>query len=749
MASICPPRAACAPARPPYPITGLAKALRLLGVGSALLGLSSAWAQAAPTPSTSGAELEAITVTGSSPEALLETEGAGSYTARLSNSTTGIPQELKDSTQSVSIVTSQRMLDQPELGRLIDVLNNATGLSSQQNDIDRFSISARGMNVGSVSYDGVTNYYDTRFNYGDNLMDTALYDRVEIVRGATGFMTGPGNPSASINLVRKRPQRQLQGSAALGLGSWGLRRAQADVSGPLNQAGTLRARAVGVHQTRDSFIDRYSEARSTLYATVEADLGPYSTLRLGADWQRSTPTGTMSGGLPLFYSDGSLTRYGRSANTAPHWAHARTRSLNSYLTLEQRLGSGWQASLNYTHSDNRLDFNNSYVAGHPEPLGNTGMTTSYINHISGSRVQRTLDAKLHGHYRAWGRTHLLRLNYNHNRNRYDNGYHNPLPGHLPPSWGDFSQPDFDLPQPQWLPERFTALRGRRTQNAISGITELALAEPLALTLGLRMNGYRVHDDSFGPYFTPYNNRLRRASHYLGLSYKIGAQHALYASYTDIFQPQSTLDAQGRYLEPVIGRNYEAGFKSGLREGQLNLALAAFETRRDNVAVATGERLPGGQPVYRAVNGAKTRGVELEISGALSPRWNLHAGWSSFVARDAQGQRIGRETPNRSFKLFTTYRLSGALAGLQIGAGLNWYGATQRTVRNPQRQNVLIGQGAHQIASLMLRYDVNRAAALSLHINNLFDAHYYTNYGQFTQYQWGAPRNAMLRLSYQF
>lgn len=51
--------------------------------------------------------------------------------------------------------------------------------------------------------DGIPTYFESRWNLGDSATDTALYDRVEVVRGANGLMTGTGNPSASINMVRK------------------------------------------------------------------------------------------------------------------------------------------------------------------------------------------------------------------------------------------------------------------------------------------------------------------------------------------------------------------------------------------------------------------------------------------------------------------------------------------------------------------------------------------------------------------
>lgn len=627
-------------------------------------------------------ELEKVISVGSI-QSFMTTEQTNKYTTSLTNSTIGIPQDLKDTTQTISIITNQRMYDQPDLNRVIDVVDNATGLTSQQNDLDRFSISSRGMNVDSISYDGVTNYYDTCFNYGDNLMDTALYDRVEIVRGATGFMTGPGNPSASINLVRKRPTQDFQGYVSVGGGSWNLWRLELDVSGKLNKAGNIRGRLVGLQQHRESFIDRYKEKRQTLYGIIEIDLSSQTLLTLGTDFQRNRPNGTMSGGLPLFYSDGTLTNYDHSVNTAPKWASARTKSLNSYITFEHEFDNGWRTELNFTHSRNHLDFNNTYVAGAPNPINNGGLITSYINHINGTRTQKTVDWKLNGTYNAFGKTHFARFNYNYNQNSYNNAYYNPVPGSLPPTIGDFAQSGFDYPQPEWLPDSFTALRGKRTQHAFSGITELTITDQISLTAGLRWTHLRTNDDSYGPYFKPYDNSFNELSKYFGLNYKITEQYSVYASYTDIFQPQSVMDASGQYLDPIIGKNYEAGFKAAFNDGALNFSLAAFEIRRDNVAEATGERLPSGDGIYRAVNGAKTRGFDIELAGAITDNWNIQVGYTSFRAKNAKKQRISQQMPNETFKLFTTYRLSGALNGMTIGGGVNWLGSTSMPIKTPK------------------------------------------------------------------
>ena len=155
-----------------------------------------------------------------------------------------------------------------------------------------------------------------------------------------------------------------------------------------------------------------------------------------------------------------------------------------------------------------------------------------------------------------------------------------MAGTLPATWGDFRPSNFHVPEPQWEGKEFTALTGTITQHALSGINEFSILDNLALSVGARLTHYKVNDTSFGPYFKPYKNSFNEVSKYLGLSYKLSDNYSIYTSYTDIFQPQTSLDAQGQYLDPVIGKNYELGFKGTLFDNGLNFAVAAFETRRD-------------------------------------------------------------------------------------------------------------------------------------------------------------------------
>lgn len=64
---------------------------------------------------------------------------------------------------------------------------------------------------------------------------------------------------------------------------------------------------------------------------------------------------------------------------------------------------------------------------------------------------------------------------------------------------------------------------------------------------------------------------------MGLVVDLDNQWSVYASYADIFRPQSQRDRSGAFLSPVTGRNYELGLKGELMDGRVNTLLAVFRT----------------------------------------------------------------------------------------------------------------------------------------------------------------------------
>ena len=254
--------------------------------------------------------LPAITITGQAAQA---TEGTQSYTSGAARSATRMELSLRETPQSVSIITRE-LLDDLGAVRLDQALGLTTGIQVGQQDSERTSFYARGFSINNIQVDGMPR--------GSNspLQDTVLYDRVEVVRGANGLMGGTGDPSATINMIRKRPTKTFQASTSVSLGRWDNHRVEADISTPFSQDGSVRGRATAAWQERDSYFDMYHERKTVGMAVLEADLRPGTLLTAGIDFQDNTPTGATWGAVPYWNADGSLANLPRNTSLTTPWS---------------------------------------------------------------------------------------------------------------------------------------------------------------------------------------------------------------------------------------------------------------------------------------------------------------------------------------------------------------------------------------------------------------------------------------------
>jgi outer membrane receptor protein involved in Fe transport len=118
----------------------------------------------------------------------------------------------------------------------------------------------------------------------------AFYDRLEVLRGASGLLQGTGSPGGAVNLVRKRGQSEKTVTLTTRAGSWDRYGVQLDVGGPLNAEGTLRGRAVVDEARSHSFVDYVNDRSRSLYAALDYDISPDTTVGLGEPaWTARTP----------------------------------------------------------------------------------------------------------------------------------------------------------------------------------------------------------------------------------------------------------------------------------------------------------------------------------------------------------------------------------------------------------------------------------------------------------------------------
>lgn len=679
----------------------------------------------------------------------------GSYTIGRTRTATPLDMSLRDTPQSVSVITQQRIEDQGLL-TITDVANNVTGVSVNQYETHRGSFTARGFEVTNLQIDNIPTTWDAAWSAGEVLGSLALYDRVEVVRGATGLMTGAGTPSAALNLVRKRAfSKKLGGTVEATVGRWDKRRAMADVSTPLNESGSVRGRFVAEYSEGDSWV-RYLENKDrTVYATIEADVGRDGTFSAGFSRQKMSPRGSMWGGLPYRYTDGSIIPADRAKTTGTPWTGYENQYDNFFADYEHRFSNGWNLRFTYTDATRDGDSHLLYLSGVPDRVTGAGLAA-----FSGSYViqtkQKDFGVHASGPFSLFGREHQAAVGYLHaNTDFYAN---NRLATY--PNGGD-TVLDFNnwnpasYPVPVWG-EQSRYESSETTQQGLYGMARFTLTDRLKAIVGARVTKYEKDGGGLwaDPYSIKYSNEV---TPYAGLVFDLNDTYSLYASHTSIFQPQSQKNLAGDLLDPIEGKANEVGVKAEFFDRRVNASLSAFHLKQDNLAQAagmidrdgpTGPLLP--EAYYRGAEGATSKGIEADVSGEIIPGLNASIGYAIFRAKDATGVDFNSIYPRKTLRAFTSYRLPGAWSKLTVGGGVNWEGRSYTTdLTTAPGIDGRMEQESYALVNLMARYEITKQLSAQLNVNNVTDKTTFAMFAAYNQITYGAPRNASLTLRYRF
>jgi outer membrane receptor for ferric coprogen and ferric-rhodotorulic acid len=665
---------------------------------------------------------------------------------------TGLGLTVRETPQSVSVITAQRILDQ-NLITIADVIENGVGVTVTETDDVRNSFFARGFEIRNTQIDSVPTSWQLGGAAGETIADLSIYERVEIVRGATGLLSGAGDPSASINLVRKHADSaEWTGYVSASYGSWDTWRATGDIGGAVTSDGRIRVRAVARYEQGESYIDIYENEKYVLYGVVDANITDSTLLRAGISYQDGSPSGQSWGALPSFYTDGSFIEWDRSRSTSADWTYWKTQNTNIFATLSHDFGGGWSVTANYNRFQNDQQTALLYMYGMVDPV--TG-TIQYSNPYSdaGESKQDAFDAQIKGRLSFLGRDHDLVVGALHSKiNRFNNGFAAPYPGAFP---NDFQFVDWDgqsFPEPDFATTGARSVEERIEQTGYYGAVRLNLADSFKIIAGGRLASWEQTGFAYGVpsdygddnVFIPY----------VGALFDITPQHRLYASYTKIFQPQNALDETFTQIDPLDGKAYEIGLKSAFFGEKLQTSIALFRIEQDNLAILLGQAIPpgGGLPlsIYRPADSTVSEGFELEVTGEPLEGWNVNFGASHFKVEDENGDPINTDQGRTLVKLFTTYTASIGDHALTVGGGANYRSKSYSDGLNPATGDPFrFQQDGYTLVSVMARFEVNDQLQLQANLENLLDKTYYAQTGFYSQYRYGAPRNFTVGATYKF
>ncbi len=657
----------------------------------------------------------------------IRTEGTGSYAARAATLFKGA-QSLREIPQSVSVMTRQRMEDQ-NLNTVSDVLLNTAGIS-QAAAVEPTKFYSRGYEL-QTQVDG-SPALSLAFT---SPYDAALYDRIEVLRGPAGLLSGSGEPGGTANLVRKRPLERFAVSGSLGAGSWDRYRGDIDVSSPLMDSGKLRGRVVIAGEDRDNFMDFDYRQTLTGYGVLEADLGENTTVGLTVAGHEQERQGSGSGGPE-----------GRPRTSFVGADVKRRSTREDYsVDVEHRLPGEWIVKANLAQASHERDGKTSWLSSYD---ADTGGGDLYVYTLHAINESQNLDVNLNGPFQLWGRQHHLTMGYNWalGEDKTDGIDWSGSPYEI----GNILT-DHDVPKDRQLGSTGNHTKTRTKQSGFLSAVRLQLLDPLTLVVGGRFSNYERDTRTATTGWTASGARTRSEfSPYGGLIWDMSEPVSLYVSYADIFIPQTQKTFEGDTLDPRVGWQGEVGAKGEFLDGRLNASVAVFRLRDKNRALRDtryANNACNGATCYVAAGLAQSQGWEVEVNGAPLPNWELSASYTrndTEYLRDSNAANVGKpiiqSAPRHLGKLWTVYRFDGrafggALDGWSVGGGVN-----------AQSETYAGRQGGYTLYSLQLGYRIDSYWSATLNGNNLTDKHYYSAAEGGSSWNiWGEPRNYTLTL----
>ncbi|AYL60384.1 ferrioxamine B receptor FoxA [Citrobacter youngae] len=642
--------------------------------------------------------------------------------------------------QSVSIVTREQFEEQGATSVRQAVSYTPGVYSNQIGASNRFDyIVLRGFSDGSldnVYLDGLKMMGDTN-SHSSLVVDPWFLDNIEVVRGPASVLYGRSSPGGIVALTSRKPSFDAGGEVKLFAGNNNQRGAAFDVTGALDDNDRVAARLSGMTRYADSQFGPLKEERYALMPSLTWRITDQTRLDLMAYLHRD-PEGGSHSGLP--YDGTVVPHYGQKISNTfyegedDYDKYDRRENMVGY-NIEHLFDNGWSVrqKLRYLHTD--VELNQVYAAGW---LNETELNRGY----SGSDENMsaiTLDNQLDGSFDTWQVNHRLLVGIDYqDRSNNTTGYYgafppidafNPVYGAKPDYINMYAREKHKLRQTgyylqdqmSWDRFRIT-LGGRYDQVSISNID--------------KQNGTRSDLDK--------NNFSSRAA----LLYLFDNGVAPYISYSTAFTPTSFADENGNLLEPMKGKQWEAGLKYEPEGLNSQFSASVFRINQTNIATKEEPTDP-----YRSIGEIESEGVELEAISQLTDSFRLQAAYTYTDIRykksspEEQGKRAVYAPRNQASTWLSYDVKNGPLAGLTLGSGVRYVNGI-----TSDRQNTHT-LPSYTLVDLAIGYDLTnigiKGLSTQLNVNNLTDKRYVAACNSLSYCYFGAERSIVGSVSWKF
>ncbi len=658
-----------------------------------------------------------------------ETEGTNSYTSDLISVGEKAAVSQREVPQSTSVITNTQIKTNGYTS-LDSALNDVPGVLVWANDEGRSSIYLRGFELDRLYYDGLP-MGETSINATQP--DLSMIDHVEILKGPAGLFTASGSPAGAMNMRLKQANRTDPGGyVSTEVDENGRYRGELDYGGALNAEGTVRARMVLAYTNGDGYVDKVENDVSSAYATFAWDITPDTVASFSINHMEKDIK--PFNGLPT-YSDGSLIWTDVDATTAADWNRFDNSITNAVAAVEHTFDNGARMKFALRQSHHTANYLYAWA----------GSAASSDNTVSGLRWlardwqsdSTALDAHAEIPFTigGWEGGAIIGADFEKTKMTTKTAT-----GTIA---GRFDLDNWNVsgvaePTVNWA----TVTRTETTTKGVYGQVRIKPTAELALIAGARTSWY---DNTSTNLLNDSVTRLKergQVTPFAGVTYDLTPSTTLYASYSEIFQPQSYQDADGNTLKPMTSGQYEIGVKSEI-DG-LNLTAAVFDLRQKNVAqlVTTG--------VYTTAAEVRSRGVELTAAGEFHNNLHLSAGYTYNETEYTKGADAGEAystyTPRHMLKVGMLYDVTeGLVAGWSFGSQMrvmsNFSSVSgTTTIRAP----------GYAVFDVMALKQLDENTDLRIGVANVLDKDYYARVGTTAVFNFrGEPRTLTLAVTRRF
>jgi iron complex outermembrane receptor protein len=625
---------------------------------------------------------------------------------------------------SIQTVPSDVIRDQA-VTTINDALKNVSGVQIDREGIyDGITLRGFAQNSGNrwIYRDG-SPFQNSKFDF-------ANIDRIEVLKGTAGGIYGRIDPGGLINVVTKKPLATPHYSIEQWVSNLGYRTV-GDATGSLTQDGSVRYRAIGAFEDRDSFRDFVDSRNVLLSPSISWDITPTTELYLNYEYRRMEQVFDL--GIPVYNNvipDVPRNRFIGLKDQPP--SVVESHLVDAILT--QQLAEGWTAKVRGTYSKSKTHSFDSEPGG---SMVAPGFTNIYYGEFIGTFESHFVEASITGDTQITqdirNRLFASAESYHSAQNYGFNGTTDPaivrplsIENPVYQSWREVAGLPLTMggrPFTEW--------------RAVSFQDQVTLFDRLDLIAGGRWDGSNAGSASCAlsggattcPPSTPidaktFNVFKPRA----GINFRVTPEVALFTSYSESFGP---IVGFGRLLDgslpdPSEAKQYEAGAKFQTSDGRLNATVAAYDLTRTNLV----NPIPGNPNFVNQIGEARSRGVEVDVSGNLTDRLQVMANYAYTDARITVDTTDAGGVGNTGHRLYNVPLHQGGIwlqyslpSGWRFGggafAGSNRWGNNENTFR--------IGDYVRVDTSAAYSWDTGfgRATA-SFNVQNLFDERYYVS-----------------------